>query len=251
VHGAWFVRADRTDHTSVSLLAPAMGEMGAQGAGVAAGLATASAIAGRTLVAWLLPPNADRRDVRARNLGVQIIGCCMFLTAGVSNIPLLLIGVVLFGAGIGNVTSMPPSADRVRQNRSRRCRGGDDRSCAGILCLRAGGVRDDPKGHRGGGDCGGTGLVSHRRLVSLCGGAGVLGRTQLIPKSDRARRGSHINSACAWHRQPDPEPDASASFATFVRVGLARQPASGVMRAPPMSAVCNCAIGALLASFPD
>jgi hypothetical protein len=88
-----------------SLLVPAMG---AQGAGIAAGVATASAIAGRTLVGWLMPANADRRVVGAMNYGVQIIGCCMFLAAGGSNIPLLLLGVLLFGIGIGNATSMPP-----------------------------------------------------------------------------------------------------------------------------------------------
>jgi MFS family permease len=88
-----------------SLLVPAMG---AQRAGIAAGLATASAIGGRTIVGWLMPANADRRVVGAMNHGVQIIGCCVFLIAGGTNIPLLLLGVLLFGAGIGNVTSMPP-----------------------------------------------------------------------------------------------------------------------------------------------
>jgi hypothetical protein len=88
-----------------SLLVPAMG---APGAGLAAGLATASAIAGRTLVGWLMPADADRRLVGAMNYGVQIVGCCAFLAAGGTNIPLLLVGVLLFGAGIGNATSMPP-----------------------------------------------------------------------------------------------------------------------------------------------
>ena len=88
-----------------SLLVPAMG---ARGAGIVAGLATASAIAGRTLVGWLLPATADRRVVGAMNYGVQIIGYGMFLAAGGSNIPLLVLGAVLFGAGIGNATSMPP-----------------------------------------------------------------------------------------------------------------------------------------------
>lgn len=88
-----------------SLLVPALG---APGAGLAAGLATASAIAGRGLVGWLMPPHADRRVVGAMNYGVQIIGCCAFIAAGGSNIPLLILGVLLFGAGIGNATSMPP-----------------------------------------------------------------------------------------------------------------------------------------------
>jgi MFS family permease len=88
-----------------SLLVPAMG---AQGAGIAGAVATASAIAGRTLVGWLMPANADRRVIGAMNYAVQILGCCAFLLAGGSNIPLLMLGVVLFGLGIGNATSMPP-----------------------------------------------------------------------------------------------------------------------------------------------
>jgi len=88
-----------------SLLVPAMG---AQRAGIVAGLATASAIAGRTLVGWLMPANTERRIVGAMNYGVQIVGCCVFLAAGGNNIPLLVLGVVLFGVGIGNATSIPP-----------------------------------------------------------------------------------------------------------------------------------------------
>jgi hypothetical protein len=88
-----------------SLLATAIGP---QGAGLAMGLATASAIAGRTLVGWFMPVHADRRLVGALNYGVQIAGCCMLLAANGTNVPLLLLGVVMFGVGIGNATSMPP-----------------------------------------------------------------------------------------------------------------------------------------------
>jgi MFS family permease len=88
-----------------SLLVPAMG---ARGAGLAAGLAAGSAIMGRTLVGWMLPAGADRRVVGALNHGVQILGCCAFLAAVGTNIPLLFLGVLLFGAGIGNTTSIPP-----------------------------------------------------------------------------------------------------------------------------------------------
>ena len=88
-----------------SLLVPAMG---ARGAGLAASLATGSAIAGRTLVGWLMPAWADRRLVGALNYSVQILGCCAFLAASGTNIPMLLLGVLLFGVGIGNATSMPP-----------------------------------------------------------------------------------------------------------------------------------------------
>jgi MFS family permease len=88
-----------------SLLATAIGP---QDAGLAMGLATASAIAGRTLVGWFMPVHADRRLVGALNYGVQIAGCCTLLAANGTNVPLLLLGVVMFGLGIGNATSMPP-----------------------------------------------------------------------------------------------------------------------------------------------
>ncbi|HEX2113039.1 MAG TPA: MFS transporter [Alphaproteobacteria bacterium] len=88
-----------------SLLVPALG---AQLSGVAAGFATFCAIAGRTLVGWLLPRGADRRVVAAANYAVQTGGCAAFLLAGDTDIMLMLLGVLLIGAGIGNTTSLPP-----------------------------------------------------------------------------------------------------------------------------------------------
>ena len=88
-----------------SLLVPALGE---ELAGVAAGAATAAAILGRTLVGWMMPVGADRRLVACLSYGVQILGSLAFLFAAGGNVPLLLLGVLLFGAGIGNATSLPP-----------------------------------------------------------------------------------------------------------------------------------------------
>jgi hypothetical protein len=88
-----------------SLLVPALG---AQFAGLAMGGATAVAIAGRTLVGWLMPVGADRRLVACISYAVQIVGSMAFLLAAGNNLPLLLAGIVLFGAGIGNATSLPP-----------------------------------------------------------------------------------------------------------------------------------------------
>ena len=88
-----------------SLLVPALG---AQSAGLAMGAATAAAILGRTLVGWLMPAGADRRLVACASYGVQIAGSIACLVAARTNIPLLLVGVILFGAGIGNATSLPP-----------------------------------------------------------------------------------------------------------------------------------------------
>jgi len=88
-----------------SLLVPALG---AQLAGVAVGAATAAAIAGRNMVGWLMPVQADRRLVACASTAVQILGSLALCLAAGDNVPLLLLGVVLFGAGIGNTTSLPP-----------------------------------------------------------------------------------------------------------------------------------------------
>ncbi len=88
-----------------SLLVPALG---AQSAGFAAGLATACAIAGRTGLGWLLPPAADRRRAAAANYGLQLCGSLALLAAGGADAPALLLGVALFGLGLGNATSLPP-----------------------------------------------------------------------------------------------------------------------------------------------
>ena len=71
------------------------------------GGATAAAIAGRTLVGWLMPTGADRRLIAGCSYAVQIVGTIALLLAGGSNVTLLLVGTFLFGAGIGNATSLP------------------------------------------------------------------------------------------------------------------------------------------------
>jgi MFS family permease len=88
-----------------SMLVPALG---AQAAGLAMGGATAAAIAGRSLVGWLMPASADRRLVAVASYVVQIVGVFALLAAGGETVVLLLLGVFLFGAGIGNATSLPP-----------------------------------------------------------------------------------------------------------------------------------------------
>jgi hypothetical protein len=88
-----------------SLLAPAMGEAGA---GLTVSFATAFAVLGRTLFGMLLPASADRRVAAALNFSVQIAGSAALLAASGSSVPLLLLGCVLFGLGIGNLISLPP-----------------------------------------------------------------------------------------------------------------------------------------------
>src|SRR5262249_13031853 len=88
-----------------SLLAPALG---AQLAGLAMGSVTAMAILGRMLLGWALPLRVDRRLVVGAGYAAQLAGSFAFFGAGVASVPLLLLGVVLFGAGFGNATSLPP-----------------------------------------------------------------------------------------------------------------------------------------------
>jgi hypothetical protein len=88
-----------------SLLLPALGDALA---GLAMGAATAAAIAGRTLVGSLMPVGADRRLIACASYAVQIAGSVAFIVAAGTSVPLLLLGVLLFGFGIGNATSLPP-----------------------------------------------------------------------------------------------------------------------------------------------
>ncbi|WP_458094073.1 MFS transporter [Roseomonas sp. WA12] len=87
-----------------SLLVPVLG---AQGAGVAMGMATACAVLGRTTMGWLLKPGADRRLAAAGSVSVQVVGSLILLLAG-GEAATMLLGLALFGLGIGNATSLPP-----------------------------------------------------------------------------------------------------------------------------------------------
>jgi hypothetical protein len=88
-----------------SLLVPALG---AQRAGLAMAAVTAMAIIGRTLLGWAIPLGADRRLLACVGYAAQFAGSVAFIGAAGTNVPLLLLGVVLFGAGFGNATSLPP-----------------------------------------------------------------------------------------------------------------------------------------------
>jgi len=88
-----------------SLLVPALG---AQPAGLAMGFVTVMAIAGRTLTGRLMPLGADRRLIACVGYAVQLAGSIVFVLAAGASVPMLLLGVVLFGVGFGNATSLPP-----------------------------------------------------------------------------------------------------------------------------------------------
>jgi hypothetical protein len=88
-----------------SLLVPALG---AQQAGCAMALVTAMAILGRSLLGWAMRPKTDRRLVACAGYAAQLAGSIVFIRAAGTSVPLMLLGVVLFGAGFGNATSLPP-----------------------------------------------------------------------------------------------------------------------------------------------
>ncbi|MHC4052161.1 MFS transporter [Bradyrhizobium sp. 25ACV] len=88
-----------------SLLLPALGT---QGAGPAVGSIGVMAIMGRTLLGWLMPERIDRRLIACASYTVQITGSIIFIAAAGTNVPLLILGVVLFGLGFGNGTFLPP-----------------------------------------------------------------------------------------------------------------------------------------------
>ena len=88
-----------------SLMAPALGS---QEAGFAMALITAMAIAGRTVLGQTMPIGADRRLVACAGYAAQLMGSVMFYCAAGQSAPLLLTGVILFGLGFGNATSLPP-----------------------------------------------------------------------------------------------------------------------------------------------
>lgn len=88
-----------------SLLVPGMGP---QMAGWTMALATACGMGGRVLVARGLGTQRDRRRVAAASYAVQAAGTLLLWMAGPEPGWPTVLGVALFGLGIGNATSLPP-----------------------------------------------------------------------------------------------------------------------------------------------
>jgi MFS family permease len=80
-------------------------DFGASVAALAISLTTLCAVLGRTLLGWLLGERA-RRLAATVNLLMQAMGS-LLLAVG-DAMPLLAVGCVLFGLGVGNLTSLPP-----------------------------------------------------------------------------------------------------------------------------------------------
>lgn len=88
-----------------SLLVPGMGP---QLAGWTMALATACGMGGRLFVARGLGAQRDRRQAAAASYAVQASGTLLLWMAGPEPGWLTMLGVALFGLGIGNATSLPP-----------------------------------------------------------------------------------------------------------------------------------------------
>lgn len=88
-----------------SLLMPALGK---PRAGLAMGLVGMMAIAGRLAIGWGLPPDADRRLWAALGYVMPLAGSLLLIAAAGTSVPLLWLGVILFGAGCGNSNTLPP-----------------------------------------------------------------------------------------------------------------------------------------------
>ncbi len=79
-------------------------------AGLAMAMATACAVGGRTLATrWVRADTARRRQAACLSYAVQAVGAVLMLAGTHLGVPgVLAAGLALFGAGIGNATSLPP-----------------------------------------------------------------------------------------------------------------------------------------------
>jgi MFS family permease len=89
-------------------------DVGVASAGLLASLATICAMLGRTFAGWSIRDH-DCRITAALNFVVQIIG--VLLLAFGNGWVLLTLGCILFGLGIGNLTSLPPLIAQKEFNR--------------------------------------------------------------------------------------------------------------------------------------
>ena len=82
--------------------------VGPQQMGWLMGLGTGCAIFGRSLAAKAVERFGNRRTVAAVGYLIQALGSATLLLSAGHNIWLITLGVMLFGSGIGNATSIPP-----------------------------------------------------------------------------------------------------------------------------------------------
>jgi MFS family permease len=96
------------------LIARLTPDVGAATAGVLLSLATVCAVIGRTLTGWWIG-GLDRRIAAAANFAVQTIGVLLLILG--NGWIVLTFGCVVFGLGIGNLTTLPPLIAQKEFNR--------------------------------------------------------------------------------------------------------------------------------------
>jgi hypothetical protein len=88
-----------------SMLVPIFG---AQVSGWMMALATGCGMVGRLFMAGLLSSQTNRRYAASASYAIQALGTLLLWATDVDQLSLIVLGVVLFGVGIGNATSLPP-----------------------------------------------------------------------------------------------------------------------------------------------
>jgi MFS family permease len=88
-----------------SVLVPRMGD---QAAGWVMASITAASIVGRFVAGRVTSSGMDRRTVAGLSYGAQLAGSLVLVASAGVHVPLLLVGSILFGIGVGNATSLPP-----------------------------------------------------------------------------------------------------------------------------------------------
>jgi MFS family permease len=88
-----------------SVMAPRLSN---QGAGWALTAVTAASVVGRFVASRVISAGADRRLVACVSYTTQLAGSLVLVVSAGVHLPLLLVGIVLFGIGVGNATSLPP-----------------------------------------------------------------------------------------------------------------------------------------------
>ncbi len=81
---------------------------GAQVSGWIMALATGCGMGGRLVMARLLGVQTNRRYAASASYAIQALGTLLLWMSGLDQLPFIVLGVALFGLGIGNATSLPP-----------------------------------------------------------------------------------------------------------------------------------------------
>jgi hypothetical protein len=71
-------------------------------------LATGCGMCGRLVMARLLGVRTNRRYAASASYAIQALGTLLLWMAGLDQLAFIVLGVALFGLGIGNATSLPP-----------------------------------------------------------------------------------------------------------------------------------------------